>query len=309
MNIITVDAGKFQGKGLLNSNGRSFRTKMEKVDKNFKLNNYNDFHVKWNDEYYLIGDGARYVDYDTTKHKLQHKLSTYILCSELLQEINNKDVYLVILSPLSMYVNEKAREEFKYFIFNNGKIRFQLNHNDVNFNIKDITVLGEVCSVPFNNFELFQNTTVGVLDIGGLNVNGLIIKNMSPVRGTEFTVNAGSLIVMEKIRKELNKEIPGANIQEYQMDNIIKQGYYLGDKKYSQEIISTILKTHFKDILQIAKANNWDTKGLNIVCTGGGSLDLGINNIKKYIPQATLSSNPVWDNCIGGKRVGEMLYG
>lgn len=309
MNIITIDAGKFQGKGLLNNNGRRFRTKMEKANKNTRTNGYNDFHIKWNDKYYLIGDGARYVDYDTTKHKLQHKLSTYILCNELLKRTDNRDVFLIVLSPLSMYSNEQTREKFKYFIFNNGKVKFQLNNNDVRINIKDVTILGEVCTIPFNNIELFQNKTVGVLDIGGLNVNGLIIKNMSPVKGTEFTINAGSLIVMEKIRKELNKEISGANIQEYQMDTIVKQGYYLGDKKHSQQIISSILKNHFKDILQVAKANNWDTKGLNIVCTGGGSIDLGIKNIQMYIPQAKLSSNPVWDNCIGGKRVGEILYG
>ena len=76
----------------------------------------------------------------------------------------------------------------------------------------------------------------------------------------------------------------------------IKQGYYQGDIETSKEII------------QVAKGTNWDIKGLDIAIAGGGSLDLGIDNIRKYIPQAELSKDPIWDSCIGGSKVGEIIY-
>lgn len=306
MNVITVDAGKFQTKGLLGTRGIRFRTKIEEVDNSIKLSN-SDFHVKWDNNYYLIGDGARYVDYDLTKHKLQHKLAVYTACGALLDG-DTEPVNLVVLSPMSMYTNKQAREEFRHFILNNGNAEFELNGKEVNLKINDITIFAEACGVPLNNVSLFKNRIVGVLDIGGLNVNGVIFKNMKPVKGTEFTINAGSLIAMEKIRKEINKEIKGANIQEYQMDSIIKQGYYSADRSATEQIIQQVLSEHFKEIAQIAKATNWDIKGLDIVVAGGGSLDLGANNITKYIPQAILSANPIWDNCVGGNKVGVMVY-
>lgn len=306
MNIITVDAGKYQTNALIGTNGVRFRTKVEEVENNFSLSN-NGYYIEWDGRMYLIGDGARYIDYDTTKHKLQHKLAVYTACGKLLKQSGSAN--LVVLSPLSMYSNKQVREEYRQFILNDGKASFELDNENIQLVINDVVIFGETCGIPFANPTMFKNKTVGILDIGGLNVNGLIVKNMAPIKGTEFTINAGSLILMEKIRKALNKEIKGANIQEYQMDSILKQGFYLGEGNYSKEVIQAILAEHFKEILQTTKANNWDIKGLDVVATGGGSLDITLENIKEHIPQATLSSNPVWDNCIGGNKVGEILYG
>mgnify|MGYP000860151886 CR=1 FL=1 len=308
MNIITVDAGKYQTKGLFDGKGIKFRTKLEEIDESIRVRGNNSFHIQWEDKHYLIGEGAKYVDYDVSKHKLQHKLATYSACAKLLKDQKTKYVNLVVLSPLTTYTNPQAREEFRQYILNDNKAEFEIDGTETRVTINDVTVFAEAIGVSVSNIDKFKDKTVGVLDIGGLNVNGIIIKNMKPIRDTEFTINAGSLIIMEKVRKELNREIRNANIQEYQMDTIMKQGLYNGEVEISKEIIQSILSNHFKDIIQITKANNWDMQGLDIVITGGGSLDLGLQNIKNYIPQAQLSNNPVWDSCIGGNKVGAMLY-
>lgn len=309
MNIITVDAGKFQTKGLLKNKGIRFRTKMEEIDDSVGVENNKNYYVKWNGKHILLGEGARHVDYEVNKHKLQHKLATYIACTKLLDEHIINPFNLVVLAPLSMYTNQQAKEEFRQFILNDNMAEFELNGKSVKLNINNVTIFAEACGVPISNPDKFRNRTVGLLDIGGLNVNGMIFKDMKPVTGTHFTENLGSLIVMEKIRKELNRGIEGANIQEYQMDDILKSGYYLGDKVISKEIIDSLLSDHFKEILQVAKASNWDTKGLDIVVAGGGSLDLTLNNIQLHIPQTQISGNPVWDSCKGGNTVGAMIYG
>lgn len=308
MNIITVDAGKFQTKGLLKNKGVRFRTKMEEIDDNASVDNKNNY-ISWKGKHYLLGEGARYVDYEINKHKLQHKLAIYTACAKLLENDKSDPFNLIVLSPLSMYVNQQAREEFRQFILNNNRAEFGLNGEHINLQINDVTIFAEACGVPISNPDKFKNKTVGLLDIGGLNVNGMIFKDMKPVKGTHFTENLGSLIIMEKIRKELNKEIDGANIQEYQMDYILREGYYLGNETISREIINSLLADHFKEILQVVKASNWDTKGLDIVVAGGGSLDLGLDNIKLHIPQAQMSNDPLWDNCRGGNMVGGMIYG
>lgn len=310
MNIITVDAGKFQTKGLHGSNGVRFRTKMEEVDNNIQVNvNNNNHHIQWDGKHYVIGDSARYVDYNVSKHKLQHKLATYIACTELIKDKATSPVNFMVLSPLALYTNIQAREGFRQFILNNNKAKFELNGKEVELEINDVTIFAEAIGVPMSNVNKFKNKTVGLFDIGGLNVNGVVIKDMKPVKDTHFTENLGSLIIMDKIRKELNKEIKGTNIQEYQMDSILKQGYYPGDADTSREIINSLLADHFREILQVAKASNWDTKGLDVVVAGGGSIDLGLSNIQSHIPQAQMSNNPIWDSCIGGNKVGEVIYG
>jgi len=309
MNIITVDAGKYQTKALLKSNGIKFRTKLEEIDNSISIDKGKNFHITWKDRHYLIGDGAKYVDYDVSKHKLQHKLAVYTSCGTLLKNNPDKKVKLVVLAPLQTYTNSQAREEYRQFILNDYRANFELDGQEMALYIEDVTIFAEAIGVSVSNIDRFKDKTVGILDIGGLNVNGIIVKNMKPIRDTEFTINAGSLIVMEKIRKELNKEIKNANIQEYQMDTIMQQSYYNGDKEHSKEIIQSTLSNHFKDIIQTTKASNWDLKGLDIVVTGGGCLDLGLSNIQSHIPQATLSNNPVWDSCLGGNKVGAMIYG
>lgn len=307
-NTITIDAGKFQTKGLLKGKGVRFRTKMEEVDSSVDTGNNKNFYVNWKNKSYLLGEGSKYVDYSTSKHQLQHKLAIYTASSMLLGDQPPNPFNLMVLTPLSLYSNTQLREEFRQYILNNNSAEFELNNKQVNLQINDVTIFAEAFGVPISNPSLFKDKTVGLLDIGGLNVNGTIIKNMKPVTGTHFTENLGSLIIMEKIRKELNIEIDGANIQEYQMDTILNKGYYLGDVDLSKEIINSLLTDHFKEIIQIAKANNWDTKGLDIVVSGGGALDLGLSNIQSHMPQSVLSNDPVWDNCKGASMVGGMLY-
>lgn len=309
MKIVTIDAGKFQTKGLCENKGIKFRTKMEEIDDNANVANSKNYHIGWNGRSFLLGDGARYIDYEVNKHKLQHKLAIYTASTKLLEDHIINPFNLVVLSPLSMYVNSQAREEFRQFILDDHIVEFELDGENIVLKIADVIIFAEACGVPLSNPDKFKDKTVGLLDIGGLNVNGMIFKDMKPVTGTYFTENLGSLIVMEKIRKELNKEIAGANIQEYQMDNILKQGFYLDKKELSKEIISSLLSDHFKEILQVAKASNWDVKGLDIVVSGGGSLDVGLSNIQIHIPQTQISNDPLWDNCRGGSMVGGMIYG
>jgi len=308
MNIITVDPGKYQTNALLSTKGMKFRTKIEEVEDSIAVNK-SGYHITWQNKHYLIGDGASNVDYDTSKHKLQHKLAVYVACSKLLESTFDKKSNLVVLCPLSMYSHKQSREEYRHFILNGGMANFEIDGVETELHINDITIFGETMGIPFVNPHLFKDKVVGVLDMGGLNVNGVIMKNMKPVKGTEFTINAGSLIVMEKVRKALNKEIKGSNIQEYQMDYIIKNGYYPGAKDLSSEIINTVLEEHFSEIKTTAKANNWDIEGLEVVSAGGGSLDLGLDNIKKHIPQTVMCNDPIWDSCKGGNVVGGLLYG
>lgn len=306
MKIITVDAGKFNTKAMTDNKTHIIRTKLEEADSTIYTNNSKTHHIKWNENYYLLGDGANISDYDTSKQKLNHKLSAYLSCAKLTDEID--EIGLVILSPLSTFTHKQKREEFRQYILDDGIIELELDGETKQLILKDVTVFSEALAASFNNQDKFKNQLRGMIDIGGLNVNGVILNNMTPVKGTEFTINHGSYLMMEDIKNELNKEL-GTNIQDYQMESILKEGYYNYNKNLSIEIIQSVLSDHFKVIIDTMKRKNWDIKGLDIVATGGGALNLGIDNISKHIQRVEMSNDPVWDNCKGGQIVGGMIYG
>lgn len=281
----------------------SFKTKLQETNTEYFTND--TYHLNWQGKDYLLGDGAKNIDLDTDKQKLQHKLAVYIACSKLLKE--DDEINLVVLSPMSIFSNKKQREEFREYILDDSIIKFKLFDKDKTLIIKDVKIFAETGGIVFSNPQRYKNRVVGVIDIGGVNINGCVYNNLSPIKGTEFTINEGSYLIMNKIRKELNKEFK-TNIQEYQIPDIINKGYYNYNPEKSKEIIMSILSDHNNEIIHNMKANNWDVKGLNIVLSGGGSLLLG-ETTKKYLPQAEFSDNPEWDNALGGLRVGEMLYG
>ena len=56
MKIITVDAGKFNGKGMMDNERMLIRTKLQKVDNQIFTDNSNSFKVNWKGVDYLLGD-------------------------------------------------------------------------------------------------------------------------------------------------------------------------------------------------------------------------------------------------------------
>lgn len=306
MKIISVDSGKHKTKAIMDNKQINFRTKIQEVEKTILDTRAGSFNITYKDKNYLLGDGAKLDDFDTTKKKLQHKLSVYA-ASTLLNPIN-ESISLVVLSPLSVFMDKDKREEFRQYILDNHTPTFILEDKKRTLKINDVNIFGETVAAAFTNNHLFKNKPCGIIDTGGLNVNGIVLNNMSPITGTEFTINQGGHLISEKIRKELNKQLE-INIQEYQMDHILKINYHPKNKEKSSNIIKSILSDHFTEIINTMKANNWDIEGLDIVVTGGGSLLLGMENIKEYLPNSILSKNPVWDNCEGAALVGQMLYG
>jgi plasmid segregation protein ParM len=87
-----------------------------------------------------------------------------------------------------------------------------------------------------------------VLDIGGLTTNGLVAEGLNLKSSSMFTINLGTIILFNKLKRVLNSKYT-TNIQEYEIPNIIKNGLNInGSQHDSKKIIEDILLEHCKQI-------------------------------------------------------------
>jgi hypothetical protein len=261
--------------------------------------------VGYQGESYLIGEGADDYSLDIDKQSLQHKLCTYLAINHLAQD---EQCRVVVGCPFNLFINTPKREEYLEYIKSGQIIKLEINKEDALINIDDVLVFPEAAGIVYSEpDEDFVDNVRGVLDIGGLNVNGCVFDNLNPVKESIFTVNMGSIILKNKLKNELNK-IFYTNLQEHEIPGVMKKGLYIRGKREDKadRIINRVLGDHFSDILREAKKHNWSLDTLNITVGGGGSLDIG-DGIFDFIPQAKMCQNPVWGNAKGYYNIAEML--
>ncbi|HEY5588908.1 MAG TPA: ParM/StbA family protein [Candidatus Paceibacterota bacterium] len=302
--IIAVDMGKDSTKATMrDSNGNIqkliFKTKSQ-VCSGEGLFNSKTYVLEHKGIRHLIGEDAFYSSYDTTKATMQHKLAMYLAISNLIGD-RFAEVKIITGCPLSVFFNVEKREEYKQFLMEEKLINIKVNNENRRFNIVDILVLPESLGYVFNDIKKNENQIFGVIDIGGLNTNASLIKNLKIINSSAFTINEGGSILQGKVKRELNN-VFSSNYQDYQIDYVIKDR----SNKEINNIVDNVLSSHIDVIINEAKKYNWDVKNLKICFTGGGSIMLE-SQIHTKLPNASISDNAIFDNANGFLRIGEIL--
>ena len=308
---IGIDPGKFGIKAVSKANGRwnifYLRSKFTKNPENV-IYGENYIIKENNGGTYLFGEGGSDYSLDTDKESIQHRLGTYISINQLAFDT---PVEVVVGCPFSTYKNGDKKEKYRNYIKSNGIINCEINHIKNQVYINEVVPFPECGGIAYAQKESeFAGTIRGVLDIGGLNINGCLFENLNPVKGSDFTENLGFIILKDKIRSELNKIHPEISLQDYEVSTILKEGLYIDNKldKVANSVIQSVIENHFSQIIKVMKKKGWSTRTLKMTVGGGGSLDIGIDTIKKFIPQSKISDDPIWDNAKGNYVVAEMLF-
>lgn len=308
---IGIDPGKYQTNAVTKFDGKwryfNLRSKFTINPDNIIMGN--NFLIEHNGITTLVGDGGKDYSLDTDKQSLQHMFCSYIAIEQLIGE---KECKAVLGCPFNHWKNTNKREEYRNYMYGDGIIQFNLNEEESLINIEEIIPFPECGGIAYHEPEEdFVDTTRAVLDIGGLNATGCIFENLNPVEDSDFTEKLGSIILMDKIRTDLNKEFFEIDLQEHDIKGIFKNGLKIDGKRIDRadKIIENAIEEHFLKIIKIMKKKNWSIKTLDITIGGGGSLDIGIEIIKKFLQQSKLCSDPIWGNAKGNYNVAEMLFG
>jgi len=284
-----------KGKGLY-----SFPSRLEEKHTAIKQDNIHILEI--DGKTYSVGEGAeRYtVDLNKTNNNL-HRLLT-ITGLGLITPIETYKYKIVANYPLNLY-NKKNKKIFEnYLKTNDDYIKFKINGRQKIICIEDCLVFPQTLPVLYVNDT--KSDVIGILDVGGLTVQGVICKNKNIIYSTIFTESKGMLVLQQKIKKELNSKY-NTNIQDYQIEDVIKSGL-LRDKLGSQKLINEICYQHTEEIIRLIKLVGWN-EDLPILLTGGGSLIL-YDYFKKFIPDVTLSNDPLYDNVKGLWDVARVYY-
>lgn len=302
--LIAIDSGKAQTKAIT-KNARNevtrliFDTKMEDTKEKVATGD-GSFVVSFEGNNVLIGKEAESdgYDYKTSKATLLHKLSMFVAMSQLLDV--GDTVKIGTGCPIDIFNNVDRRNEFRKFLMKDKNVSFVVNGNEYTFKIADVVVFPESSGIIWNHYDEYKEKVVGVIDIGGLNVNGCIYNHGAIVKKSAFTSNLGVNTMVNELRKRLDAEF-NAKLYREQVTQAIRDGYILGDKEGSKKIIANHLREYMSKIIESADHNGWDMKNTEIIFVGGGSTLLRslIEHSSDVIPNATVSADAVFDNVQG----------
>lgn len=319
-NIIAVDSGKYKTKGVRNENGKAIKrfeasTKINPTTEKASTSR-SSYVVTLNGQASMIGGLAGEYNYDTSKAQEVHRRATYLAVSELADD-QKTPIVLGIGCPLSVWFNTQLRMDYMRFMLNlpedderdpnegNFDIEFEVDGNDFKYNIEHLIVYPETSGFLIKNEEKYAGRSIAVVDIGGLNVNGVVYQPtgedgiLEPNEDTYFTLNKGGNVFMTELAKVLNTRF-GTNIQVYEMNEHFKRGYIKVNKEESAKIIKEFTDAYLDEIRHKMKAHSWSVETLDFAWVGGGSL-----LFKEHIlaipvfSDSEISDNAVWDNAEG----------
>lgn len=293
MRVFGLDLGKHALKVVTGEGRFSVRSKVDETNETEVANE--TFLLGVNGKRYMIGDYATNEDYDVSKEKIHHKLLMYLGLAKFSNGL--QDSGLIVGCPISLFLNRDKRESFRTYLLD-GAMSVEVNGARRSLNVRDIKIVPEGIGFLYKNPTLYRDKLVGVVDIGGLNTNGAIYEGLKPIKGTEFTLNEGGYILNTKIKNAIKSSV-GANVQDYEIPHIIKNGLH-------PEIVDVVMRGHIQAIVKEMQKTNWNTKGILIMFIGGGS-----HMLSKYITEAgfQVSDGGIWDNAEGFYKMGLMLYG
>lgn len=307
--LVAVDSGKYATKAIVKlADGKTkklmFRTKMDKTEEVFTTLRETYAIKVGNHPRYLIGEGAEGVDYEKSKAKDIHKFAIYTAISRLVD--NGDHVNLAIGCPLTVFNNVNERAAYKDFIMGDKEIHMVVNGEDFEFTIDSLVVCPESSGIIWTNVKEYERKLIGIIDIGGLNTNACVYEKMNPIKSTSFTNNLGANILRNELKLALNERFVECNLQDWQMEDIIENGFIKSNPEESRTLISNFLTGHIETVLNDCKRKGWDLNNIDIVFVGGGS-KLFKREIRTLLPTATISQTAEWDNCEGFLVISQIM--
>lgn len=303
---VTVDSGKDSTKACQGDIKTRFKTRVARRSDLNQVDMKEAFMVTYNGEAFVVGDSVNIQpDLEISKTTIEHKVCIYSAIAQLVP--NGSVVNLVIGIPVLLFLDEETRSEYVSFMSQPADQEWTeivVKGEPHYFKINQVKALPESSGYIFSNYKDCLDDLVGVVDIGGLNINGCVYSRLNPVHQTCFTINKGGHHLRSDIRQKLIQQLR-RDIQDYQMDNILGK-----PKKSEAPIIKEVIGNYINLILTEMRAKNWDISedGIPVVLTGGTSQIIG-KYADEFFPVLTLSQTPVWDNVTGFKIYAEAFMG
>ena len=296
---VSIDSGKHAFKMYWGDDKLLFDNKIEEIPEKSPV--YHTI-VEFNGKLYSVG-GSGERSWDASKDDELHQVSIYYGLTKI--GLNaDCELNLVIGTPALKFRNQIAKQSYRDRVYNNGKAELTVNGRKHTLLINDVLVLPESSGIIYQveNYKEYSQELIGVIDLGGLNAQGIVYDRTNIINETIFTENLGANILELKIKNALNEQ--NYNFQLYEIYHILRK--LDRETEDIQRIVKDVMEKHLNQILEIMKGNNWNINHMVIVFTGGGSLLL-----KDLIQQKgfSVSEEGIWDNVCGWYNLAINYFG
>lgn len=250
----------------------------------------------------VLGEGEFQTDYK----KSMKENTLPLLYSALALSNKDEQCFQVVLGlPIQQYKNNKD-ELVKLIDDNRAKI-VEVNGNKRDIFITDVAIAPEGASAYYN-LSRERKASIGkkqlvIVDIGGRTTDVCLFKEKKIKQYK--TIPGGMLNIYGDIVSTIN-ELYSQNFDLEDGEEVLKEGLFLDGEYKDVSFIKPILKRQFDSIFKELQLNFNVDKGY-VLLTGGGAPTFRkafSNRLKNLI----ISSDNVFDNVKGFKRVGEQLW-
>lgn len=148
---------------------------------------------------------------------------------------------------------------------------------------------------------------VGVIDIGGNNINFSVLSKLVPDTDRSTSLDSGMWHLIYDLSKAINSKYQGQDLQGHELIQVIKSGQveHFGEPVDVSDIINDLAGQFTRRV--IAAASNVWGSGARLSCiiiVGGGAWLIG-PLLREHYRHAQVSSNPQWANALGYVRYGK----
>ena len=203
---------------------------------------------------YQVGYGARSI---AEKNESQ----THLLCTyyNIFSNCDDGDsVVLITILPMKNFMNDDYVDVYKTTFLNRPVICATVDGVKKTITILDVVVYMEGASATMMYDDIFDESTVGVLDIGGNTINAGVFEDGELNTLTAHTLPLGTIKLERNIIDAIDKEM-GWSLQPYEIPDLFKSED-LTIKKIVDNVCISFVNTIFNDLLEY----NWNLYNLNI---------------------------------------------
>ena len=311
--VVSIDCGKADTKVcVLNEDGSvtkvlvptrvSELTGMEEV-RNFTEENA--FLVRFEDQGYAVGSLNAGMIREDSKKSFVHKVISLALLGMQVEE--GDSVNVVIGCPFDIYRQKEKREEYGEYILPKGKVVIEVNGLKRRFSIEKRLVLPEGYGAFVECPELFPKKMVGVIDIGGFNVNGCYFVDGKLDERASMTCQFGKDYLIQSLKEPLAMMAAEASFTDSEVELLLSEGVVPQAEERSKEVFSEMIGRYLDRIMFGCKRAGWNVEFCELVFIGGTSLLLE-GYIKGKYPRAFIPKEGNYLNALGNLKIASEIF-
>lgn len=319
--ILSVDPGKFLTKAVglntsenaLEGTRESFRSKLYDLNDGYIEPAGESYAVEYEGSNLIIGEqGTTDGVEETNKATPLHKICVYTAITRYIKPDELTDVYMVLSCPLNLLKSAAYKNEYKRFIMNDGdEIEIKVNDKNYLFVIRDITIKAEGSGILYLNKDRFLNCEVGIIDIGGLNMQFCRYINGVPQPESRITEMTGSNKLIQDLREDLEIFLKGKPVTFEQSAEALKDKVLRinnADIDDTREIVKNRIHQYLRnDVIRNLTRKRISLELLQPIVVGGTCINIR-EELKEEIPNADIQEDPQWASVEGLSKIAYAKY-